>query len=92
MLFWHVILPLTRNGTITGCIIVFTATISEFIVPELLGGADVVTIGRVLWLEFFSNIDWPMACCLSIVIVMLIMVATSVMNKFGDNKKTEKHI
>jgi hypothetical protein len=31
------------------------------VIPELLGGPETLMIGRVLWDEFFSNNDWPMA-------------------------------
>jgi hypothetical protein len=29
--------------------------------PALLGGADTLMIGRVLWDEFFISRDWPVA-------------------------------
>jgi putrescine transport system permease protein len=66
--FWTVTIPLSKTGIITGGILVFATTIGEFVIPELLGGPDAITIGRVLWMEFFNNLDWPMACSMSIVL------------------------
>ena len=75
--FLKITLPLTKDGVITGCILVFTATMGEFIVPEILGGSNVITLGKVLWMEFFNNTDWPMACCMAIAIICMIMVSTT---------------
>jgi putrescine transport system permease protein len=68
--FWSITVPLSKSGIITGGIIVFATTIGEFVIPELLGGPDAITIGRVLWMEFFNNLDWPMACAMSIVLAL----------------------
>jgi putrescine transport system permease protein len=40
----------------------------------LLGGPGTLMIGRVLWTEFFSNHDWPMASALAIVLLVLVLV------------------
>ena len=59
--FFHVTLPLSMPGVIAGFMLVFVPAIGEFVIPELLGGPDTLMIGRVLWNEFFSNRDWPVA-------------------------------
>lgn len=79
--FWIITVPLTKYGIIAGCILVFTTTLGEFIIPELLGGPNAVTVGRVLWIEFFSNIDWPMACALSIVLAVFIICPVFLLQK-----------
>jgi putrescine transport system permease protein len=38
-------------------------------------------IGRVLWDEFFSNNDWPMAATVAVVMVLLIIVPLAFFNK-----------
>lgn len=72
--FWTIIFPLTYSGIFSGTILVFATTIGEFIIPELLGGSRVITFGRVLWNEFFTNLDWPMACAFSIVMMFFIIL------------------
>ena len=42
---------------------------------------SVVLIGRVLWDEFFSNNDWPMAASVAVVMVLLIIVPIALFNK-----------
>lgn len=40
-------------------------------IPELLGGADTLMMGRIMWSEFFINADWPMAAAVICLIVLL---------------------
>lgn len=79
--FFYVTLPLSLNGIITGVILVFLPAIGEFVIPELVGDESTLTIGRVVWNEFFCNISWPVASALSIVLIILVMVILS----FGQN-------
>ena len=76
--FLQITLPLSKNGVIAGCMLVFIPAVGEFVIPRLLGGTDSLMIGRVLWDEFFSNRDWPVASsvaiCLLLALVMPIMI------------------
>jgi len=71
--FLDVTLPLSRPGIIGGCLLVFIPAVGEFTIPELLGGADTLMIGRVLWDEFFINRDWPVASAVSVVLLLLLI-------------------
>ncbi len=73
-IFWTITLPLVKPGIIAGSILVFATSVGEFVIPELLGGADTITLGRVIWSEFFTNLDWPMACAISISMMFLIIL------------------
>jgi putrescine transport system permease protein len=71
--FLDVTLPLSRAGIIGGCLLVFIPAVGEFTIPALLGGADTLMIGRVLWDEFFISRDWPVASAVSIVLLLLLV-------------------
>ena len=71
--FVDVTLPLSMPGIIGGCLLVFIPAVGEFTIPALLGGADTLMIGRVLWDEFFSNRDWPVASAVSVVLLLLLI-------------------
>ncbi len=79
--FWKVTIPLAKHGIAAGCILVFATSIGEFVIPELLGGSDTVMFGRVLWAEFFNNLDWPMACALAMVMMIFIILPVFVFKK-----------
>ena len=72
--FWLVTMPLSRNGIIAGSFLVFIPTIGEFVIPSLLGGSDTLMIGKILWEEFFSNRDWPVASAVAVVLLIILIV------------------
>ena len=80
--FWRVTVPLSKAGIIAGSMLVFIPCIGEFVIPELLGGPQTLMIGRVLWDEFFSNNDWPMASSVAVVMILLIIVPLAVFNRY----------
>lgn len=79
--FWRITVPLSKSGIIAGSMLVFIPCVGEFVIPELLGGPQTLMIGRVLWDEFFSNNDWPMAATVAVVMVLLIIVPLALFNK-----------
>jgi putrescine transport system permease protein len=79
--FWKITVPLSRGGIIAGALLVFIPCVGEFVIPELLGGPQTLMIGRVLWDEFFSNNDWPLASSVAIVMILLIIVPLAWFNK-----------
>ncbi|PYC47468.1 putrescine/spermidine ABC transporter permease [Litorivita pollutaquae] len=72
--FWLVTFPLSKGGVIAGCFLVFIPALGEFVIPSLLGGSDTLMIGKVLWEEFFSNRDWPVASAVAVVLLLLLIV------------------
>lgn len=72
--FFRITLPLAAPGILAGCLLVFIPAVGEFVIPELLGGADTLMIGRVMWNEFFTNRDWPLSAAVSIVLLAVLVV------------------
>jgi putrescine transport system permease protein len=71
--FLRVTLPLSVPGIIAGCLLVFIPATGEFVIPDLLGGPDALMIGKVLWTEFFTNRDWPMASAVATALLLLLV-------------------
>jgi len=86
--FWLVTIPLSKNGIIAGCFLVFIPVIGEFVIPSLLGGSGTLMIGKVLWEEFFSNRDWPVASAVA-VILLLILVIPIILFQRNEQKQRE---
>jgi putrescine transport system permease protein len=76
--FVRITVPLSKNGIIAGSLLVFIPAVGEYVIPELLGGADTLMIGRVMWDEFFNNMDWPMASAVTVAMVLLLLVPMAV--------------
>ncbi|WP_024903013.1 ABC transporter permease subunit [Robbsia andropogonis] len=86
--FWQITVPLSRNGIIAGCMLVFIPSVGEYVIPGLLGGADTLMIGRVMWDEFFSNADWPMASAVTCAMVILLLVPMALF-QYSQNKEAQ---
>jgi putrescine transport system permease protein len=71
--FWRVTVPLSWPGIAAGSLLVFIPATGEFVIPDLLGGPDALMIGKVLWTEFFSNRDWPVASALATVLLVVLV-------------------
>ena len=72
--FWLITFPLSRGGIIAGCFLVFIPTLGEFVIPSLLGGSNTLMIGKVLWDEFFSNRDWPLASAVAVILLFILII------------------
>jgi putrescine transport system permease protein len=80
--FWRITVPLSKSGIMAGSMLVFIPCVGEFVIPDLLGGPETLMIGHVLWDEFFSNNDWPMAASVAVVMVALIIIPLAMFNKY----------
>jgi putrescine transport system permease protein len=72
LVFGRVVLLLSLPGMAAGALLVFIPSIGEFVIPDLLGGAGTPMVGKVLWQEFFDNVDWPAASAVAMVLVALL--------------------
>ncbi len=72
--FWLITAPLSIPGVVAGCFLVFIPALGEFVIPSLLGGSDTLMIGKVLWDEFFSNRDWPLASAVAVVLLLILII------------------
>ncbi len=72
--FWHIILPLTKVGVISGCVLVFVPAFGAYITPDLLGGAKNLMIGNLIQIQFLSARDWPFGAALSLVVMAIVLL------------------
>ncbi|OYW66866.1 MAG: putrescine/spermidine ABC transporter permease [Bosea sp. 12-68-7] len=79
--FLTVTLPLSLPGILAGSALVFIPAIGEFVIPDLLGGPDTTMIGKVLWTEFFSNRDWPLASAVAVVLLVVLVLPLALLQR-----------
>ena len=87
--FLRITLPLSLPGMIAGSMLVFIPAVGEFVIPDILGGPDAITIGRVLWTEFFTNRDWPLASAVAVAMLLLIVLPTLIF-EYVENKREQR--
>ena len=72
--FWLVTFPLSLPGIAAGALLCFIPIVGEFVIPDLLAGSNSLMIGQTLWLEFFTNKDWPVASAAAVALLLLLVV------------------
>jgi putrescine transport system permease protein len=84
--FLSVTLPLSLPGVVAGSMLVFIPAVGEFVIPDLLGGPDTLMIGKVLWGEFFSNRDWPLASAVAVAMLLLLVVPVVIFQRAQERQ------
>ncbi|MGJ5207405.1 ABC transporter permease [Bradyrhizobium sp. HKCCYLR20261] len=72
--FWLVTFPLSLPGVGAGSLLCFIPIVGEFVIPDLLAGSKSLMIGQTLWLEFFTNKDWPVASSIAVVLLAVLLL------------------
>ncbi len=88
--FLTVTLPLTLPGIVAGSLLVFIPATGEYVIPDLLGGGNVLMIGNVLFNEFNSNHDWPVASAVAIVL-LIVLVAPMMLYQRMQSRESAAH-
>jgi ABC-type spermidine/putrescine transport system permease subunit I len=70
-MFWRVILPLSLPGLISGCLLVYSLSISAFVTPALMGNPRERMAGQQIYDEVLVSFNWPGASSLSLTLVLL---------------------
>jgi len=86
--FCEVLVPLSLPGVAAGALLVFIPAIGEFVIPDLLGGPGTLMIGKVLWQEFFDNVDWPAAAAVAMVLVALLTAPLLIVQRVLERERT----
>jgi putative spermidine/putrescine transport system permease protein len=69
--FRHIILPMARPGLIGASIVVFTLTMTDFAMPEILGGGTSDFFASAIYDSFFQISNAGLGAALSIILVFI---------------------
>ena len=73
--FWHVVLPLTLPGIMTGAFLTFVLCIGDYVTPQILGGNNELVLPQIIMLQLGRRADFPMAAALSIILMLAVTIA-----------------
>ena len=88
--FLTITLPQSIPGVMAGSMLVFIPVMGEFVIPDLLGGPDTLMIGKLMWTEFFSNKDWPVASSLAAILLLVLIIPFVVMRHYEQRANEEQ--
>lgn len=84
----RVIVPLSLPGVISGITMVFVPSVSTFYISQKLGGNKTLLIGDAIEYLFNTGPEYyNVASTLSLILMVLILISTLIMNRFGDSEE-----
>lgn len=72
--FFKIILPLSGPGIISGCILVFTLSMTSYVTPKLLGGTTFRMMSTMVFQEVNINFNWGFASAISYILLFTILI------------------
>ncbi|MER2162998.1 MAG: spermidine/putrescine ABC transporter permease PotB [Psychrobacter alimentarius] len=72
--FWHVVLPLTTPGIISGILLVLLPAMGMFYVADILGGSRNLLVGNIIKNQFLDARDWPFGAAASVLLTVAMAV------------------
>lgn len=83
--FFKVTFPLSSPGVISGCILVFTLSMTSYITPQLLGGAQYLTITTLIYSQIKTSYNLEFANAICYILVFAILIFQVVSNTFSNS-------
>lgn len=88
--FWKVTVPQTFPGIAAASLLVFITSLGDFIDPELLGGAGMMTTARLIYNQFLgATRNWGFGSALSMVLILGVSIAIALLLRYGDTSNVE---
>lgn len=82
--FFDIFFPLSLQGIVSGCLMVFVLALGFYIAPALLGGANNMMVSNLIE-DNMNNFNWGVACAQSIQLLLIVFVIIAVAFKFVGN-------
>ena len=70
-MFAKTIMPLSLPGLVSGCLLVYSLSLSAFVTPALLGSPRDRMVGQQIYDEVLVSFNWPIASALALALVLL---------------------
>ncbi len=84
--FWVITARISLPGILAGCFLVFIPALGEFVIPDLLGGSDVMMIGKVLYDTYLQGMDLPLVSAISVVLLLLVIIPIYIFQKIQQKQ------
>ncbi len=85
-IFWTIVLPLSFPSAIVGVMFTFVLSVGDFLAPELVGGVNGLTYGRLVFSQFGIAFNWPLGAALSFVLMIISFVVISLAGRLSNPK------
>jgi spermidine/putrescine transport system permease protein len=83
--FTQVFAPMISAGIVVGSTMVFVMSVSQYLVPTLLGGGKTNMVANLLELQFGESFNWPLGAALAVVFSALSIASLRLIARRGEN-------
>jgi len=86
--FLRITLPLSLPGVASAASFVFVLAIGDFLTPQMVGGQNGFTFGRIIYSQFGTAYNWPFGAALSVALAIVVICAILIGERFGRSRGT----
>ena len=83
--FWHVTLPLSLPGVVSGAVLAFTLCVSAYVTPSVMFGGRGTVMSIEIYDQYMSASNFPMgaalAICLTIAAILVVAIQVLIFNR-----------
>ena len=72
-----IVLPLGRPGIAAGAVFTFILTFGDFVTPQMVGGIQGFTFGRIVFSQFGLALNWPLGSALAVILLDTTLLAVA---------------
>ncbi|MFI8496027.1 MULTISPECIES: ABC transporter permease [Peribacillus] len=85
--FFSITLPLSIPGIVSGCILVFSLSMSAYVTPALMGGANVPVMPVVIYDQINNLLHWTFGSALSYILLATTVISVAVFTRMFEKGK-----
>jgi putative spermidine/putrescine transport system permease protein len=89
--FWRITFPLTLPGIISGSLLVFSASVSSFITPSVIGGGRIMFMPMYIYQQAISLFNFPFAATISTVLLVTVLIVVTLLSSLGRLTRSYTH-
>lgn len=85
----HIIFPLSLNGVVVAAVFTFVMTFGDFVTPQMVGGIEGYTFGRIVYSQFGVALNWPLGSALAVILLatsVVVALLSSLLLKLGVSR------
>jgi spermidine/putrescine transport system permease protein len=82
--FRRITLPMSLPGAVVGAMFCFVLALGDFLAPELVGGTQGFTFGRLVFSQFGMAFNWPLGAALSVVLLVIALGVIGLANRIAS--------
>ncbi len=85
--FVEIIFPLTLPGLISGCLLVFSLTVSSFVTPSIIGGGQLMYMPTLIYQQGVVLLNQPFAAAVSAILLAMVLLVVFGLSSFGQRTR-----